>query len=408
VTTLLTQPEQKILTPTVHGSFRRARFWLVAAAFVAVVVLGYLLLTPPSLTDQPLAPTGTGMTGSRALVQVLLQHGVTTTPTTSLSDTESAVSDPSTTTVLVYDPDRFLDSAQLAQLRGVAAHVVVISPGAEEVRALDPNVTLIGNSTAAPSAHCDLAAAVNARRIADGGHAYRLAAGASSYSRCFPSGDNDFTLIQHRAGATTFTVVGSTKSFENRFIGDSGNAALAINLLGSTKNLVWYLPSLEDVGAGGKTVTLAQSAPAWFPAFTVLVFMVLIAAAVWRGRRFGPLVVERMPVIVRSSETMEGRARLYQSSSARVRALDSLRIGAITRIGRMCGLPRTAHLDEVAGAVATLLGRPLAEVRGVLVDALPRTDAELVRSSDELLQLESAVAGVTGAGRRETTERKGE
>jgi hypothetical protein len=409
VTTLHAEPEQTVLTPTVRGSFRRARYWLIAAAFIAVVVTGYTLLSPPSLTDQRLSPTSTGMTGSLALVQVLRQHGVATTSTTNLADTESAVGNAASTTVLVYDPDRFLDSSQLAELRGVAAHVVVVSPGAKEVTALDPKITLIGNSTAAPSAHCELPAAVNAGRIADGGHAYRLAAKASSYSRCFPSGDNDFTLIQHHTKGTTFTVVGSTKSFENRYIADSGNAALAINLLGATKDLVWYLPSLEDVGAGDKTVTLAAAAPAWFPAFTVLVFLVLIAAAIWRGRRFGPLVVERMPVIVRSSETMEGRARLYQSSSARVRALDSLRIGAITRIGSMCGLPRTADVNEVARTVATLLGRPLAEIRGVLVDVLPNSDAELVRGSDALLQLESDVADATGIRRKtETTDGKGE
>ena len=409
MTTVLTEPEQTVLTPTARATFRRSRFWLVAVAFVVVVVVGYLLLTPPSLTDQPLAPTGTGMTGSRALVQVLRQHGVATTSATNLNDAESAVSDASATTVLMYDPDRFLDSDQLAQLRDIAAHVVVISPGANEVRALDRNISLIGDSTASPSAHCDLPAAVRAAKIADGGHAYRLAGEGTSYSRCFPSGDNDFTLIQNRTGATTLTIVGSTKSFENRYIGDSGNAALAINLLGSSKNLVWYLPSLEDVGAGGRTVTLAQSAPAWFPTFTVLVFLVLIAAAIWRGRRFGPLVIERMPVIVRSSETMEGRARLYQTSSARVRALDSLRIGTLTRIGRMCGLPRTADVDEIARSVATLLGRPFAEVRGVLVDALPGSDAELVHSSDELLRLESDVAGATGVGHeRRTSTGKGE
>jgi hypothetical protein len=396
VTAILTEPEQTVLTPTVRGGFRRIRFWLVAAVVVIVIVVGYLLLTPPSLTDQPLAPTGTGMTGSRALVQVLRQHGVTTTATTNLGDTQSASVDPAETTVLVYDPDRFLNPTQLATLRTIAGSVVVVSPGAKEVKALDPNISLIGDSTAAPSAHCELPAAVKAARIADGGHAYRVAAGATSYSRCFPSGDDDFTVIQHRGAGTTLTIVGTTRSFQNRYIGDRGNAALAINLLGSSRHLVWYLPSLEDVN-GGSTQTLAQSAPAWFPAFMVLVFLVLIAAAIWRGRRFGPLVVERMPVVVRSSETMEGRARIYQGSSARVRALDSLRIGALTRIARMCGLPRTAEVGEIASVTATLLGRSLEDVRGILVDTLPRTDADLVRSSDDLVRLESDVAAATSA-----------
>ena len=64
----------------------------------------------------------------------------------------------------------------------------------------------------------------------------------------------------------------------------------------------------------------------------ILLLLVFLAAAFWRGRRLGPLVVENLPVVVRASETMEGRARLYQKSSARLHALDALRIGAIQRL----------------------------------------------------------------------------
>jgi hypothetical protein len=406
VSALLAEPEQTVTTPTIGSLLRRSRFWLIAAAIVAVVVVGYTLLTPPSLTDQPLATTSTGMTGSKALVQVLRAHGVRVTPTTSLAGARSAVTNPAHTTVVLYDPDRYLSADQLAGVRRLARNLVVISPGAKEVNTLDPNITLIGTSAAAPVAHCPLPAAANAARIADGGHAYRLAAGSSSYSRCFPSGDNDFTLIQHHTATGDFTVVGSTKSFENRYIGDRGNAALAINLLGASDNLVWYLPSLEDVGASGATVTPAAAAPAWFSAFSVLVLLVVLSAAIWRGRRFGPLVTEQMPVVVRSSETMEGRGRLYQASSARTRALDSLRIGTLTRVAGMCGLPRSADIDQIAAAVSAVTGQHLTEVREVLVESVPRSDAELVRQSDDLLRLESAVVEATGAGARSTGPRE--
>ncbi len=117
----------------------------------------------------------------------------------------------------------------------------------------------------------------------------------------------------------------------------------------------------------------------------------VIAAGIWRGRRFGPLVVENLPVTVRASETMEGRARLYQKSSARLRALDSLRIGTIARLARSCGLPRLATVEEVVAAVAPLTGRPVTEVRGLLIDRHPASDAELVVLSDELLELERNV-----------------
>ncbi len=409
MTHLVEAPDQVVTTPSAGRLFRRARFWIVIAVILAIIVAAYMALVPQSVSEQPLSPTGTGMTGSGALVQVLRQHGVSVTATTSLAATKRTISNERDTTVLVYDPSHYLDAGQLAIIRHLAADVVFVSPGASAVRSLDANIRLIGTSAPSPAAHCAVPAALKAARIADGGHAYRVAAGAKSYSTCFPSGDNDYSLIQHSTGSTSLTVVGATRAFSNRYIVDGGNAALAINLLGANRNLVWYLPSIEDLGASGQTVSAAQAAPAWFTTFGVLVLLVVIAAAVWRGRRFGPLVVERLPVVVRSSETMEGRARLYQTSSARTHALDSLRIGAIARIGHLCGLPRTADVDQVISAAADVTGRDIRDIRDVLIDAIPRNDAELVRRSDDLLQLEKDIAGALGRERpAASTSRKRE
>jgi hypothetical protein len=396
MTTVLDEPTQTITTPKTRQVFRRSRFWIGVAVFVALVVVGYTLLSPTSPTSQPLAANGTGQTGAGALVSVLREHGVTVTATTSFTSTRAAILDPDHTTLFVYDPSGYLDASQLSRLPRLAARVVVLSPAKRQVRDLDRNISLIGISSPSPSAHCESSAARNAGTISDAGHAYRVASGATNYTKCFPSGDNDYSLVQRTVGTSTLSVVGTTDAFTNRYIADRGNAALAINLLGSQQRLVWYLPSLADVGAGGRTETPAQAAPAWFATFSVLVLLVIIAAAFWRGRRFGPLVIERLPVVVRSSETMEGRARLYQASSARSRALDSLRIGALTRITRSCGLPRTADVNTVMAAVSELTGRPLAVVRDILVDGIPNSDAELVRRSDELIELETAVATATG------------
>jgi hypothetical protein len=118
----------------------------------------------------------------------------------------------------------------------------------------------------------------------------------------------------------------------------------------------------------------------------------VVVAAFWRGRRLGPLVIENLPVTVRASETMEGRARLYQKGAARLRALDSLRVGTIDRIAVQCGLPRVAIVDEVIAAVASLTSSDIREVRSLLLDETPRTDRDLVRLSDRLLELERSVA----------------
>jgi hypothetical protein len=46
----------------------------------------------------------------------------------------------------------------------------------------------------------------------------------------------------------------------------------------------------------------------------------------------------------------------------------------------------------VIAAVGAITGRDLARLSGVLLDAVPANDRELVRLSDELLEIERAVA----------------
>ena len=138
--------------------------------------------------------------------------------------------------------------------------------------------------------------------------------------------------------------------------------------------------------------TIAELTPSWVGSVSTLLIIVALVAAFWRGRRLGPLVVENLPVVVRASETMEGRARLYQKGAARLRALDSLRIGAVSRVATLCGLPRLSTVDDVIAAVARATARDPADIRSLLLTAEPRTDRDLVRLSDELLELEQLVA----------------
>ena len=135
---------------------------------------------------------------------------------------------------------------------------------------------------------------------------------------------------------------------------------------------------------------IAALTPGWVTPVMLLLLVVFVAAAVWRGRRFGPLVVENLPVVVRAGETREGRARLYQRSNARLRAADMLRIGAIGRLAQTAGLPSTASTQEVADAVAALTRRDRAAVHALLLDRIPRTDRDLIALSDDLAELEPA------------------
>ncbi|WP_286344238.1 hypothetical protein [Frondihabitans sucicola] len=190
-------------------------------------------------------------------------------------------------------------------------------------------------------------------------------------------------------GDHTTTVVGTSTALTNGGIADDDNAAFALALLGDHPTLVWYLPSIDDLPKGSGT--LASLTPGWVTPSIALLAAAAVAAAVWRGRRLGPLVVENLPVVVRSTETMEGRARLYERGASRMHALDQVRIGTLGRLAGALGLSRGAGVDEVVFRTADLLGVDPRELRHVLVDADPQDDRHLLALSDSLRDLEAAV-----------------
>lgn len=378
-------------TPTVGGALRRARFWLGFTAVAVLFVLVALLVRGGDPTaGPPLGADNAAPAGSRALVQVLRQHGVRVVPAGTLQQARAAAADDAT--VLLFDPSGYLTADQMRGLARMGAATVVVTPSFNALTALAPGVQPAGRAvkSADLSSRCTLDAARRAGSITAPGQAYRVAGAASSSAvGCFPTGLGAFALA-HVPGSHPVDVLGSTSLFSNEDTARAGNAALALNLLGAHHTLVWYLPTLADVPATGAP-DLAALTPGWVTPVMLLALATAIAAAVWRGRRFGPLVLERLPVVVRAEETMEGRARLYQRSSARLRALDALRVGTVTRLAALTGLPRTAGVYEVADAVAALTGRDRAAVSGILLDAVPGTDAELVAGSDALAELEAAV-----------------
>lgn len=410
-------------TPTIGAALRRARFWLGFAVVALLFVLVALLVRGGNPgAGPPLGAGNAAPAGARALVQVLRQHGVTVLPAGTLRQARAAADGDAT--VLLFDPSGYLTARQLRQVARLGAATVVVTPSFDALQALAPSVQPAGDAEKSSdlTPHCGLDAARRAGRITAPGQAYRVTSGAarngtgsngtgsngtaaSSAIGCFPTGAGGFALA-HVPGPHPVDVLGSTSLFSNDGIARAGNAALALNLLGAHRTLVWYLPTLADVPASGPP-DLAALTPGWVTPVMLLALATAIAAAVWRGRRLGPLVLERLPVVVRAEETMEGRARLYQRSSARLRALDALRVGTVARLAALAGLPRTASVHEVADAVAALTGRDRAAVRGILLDSVPRTDAELVAGSDGLADLEAAMrrAAAPGAPRAAREDR---
>jgi hypothetical protein len=380
-----------IETPTLRRTGRRVGPW-IALVLVAVVVTGALFavaLQPQSSTDD-LAADNPGPNGAEAVVQVLEQHGVHVTITRSLDRTEGAVRDPLDTTVVVYDPQELLSAAQHRRLRAATGDLVLVEPGFATLGDLVPGVDAAGRTTATLHADCDLPAVRTAGTVSGGGRLYdaRHADGATSCLRA----KGGAGIVQLEAHGVRTTVLGLGAALQNGTVVHDGNAALALNLLGGHHALIWYLPGFDDLGDGGPPASLADLTPPWVTPLMLLLLVTALAAALWRGRRLGRVVVENLPVTVRASETMEGRARLYERAGARVHALDAIRIGTTARLGRLLGMPRTATVHEIADAAAAVTGRPRPEVAAILVDALPESDARLVALSDALQKLEDDTA----------------
>ena len=374
---------QVVLTPTVGRFARRSLFWVAISVIILVIALVGIAVAGSGQNSDPLAANNATPNGAKALVEVLRHEGVTVVVVDTLADARDAVEDPDSTTVFLYDPSFYLDPEQTERALRLADTVVVLQPTYEALGAISPDLALAGYTGGTHDADCDVAAAEAAESITTTGDGYRILDGDAE--GCFADGDV-YSLVQ----SDGFTVLGATDALSNGSILEEGNAALALNLLGQHDTLVWYIPGIDDFDTD--IATTGELSPPWVVPVTLTLFLVGLSAILWRGRRLGPLIVENLPVTVKASETMQGRARLYEKANARLHTLDSLRIGTIARLAALCGLPVLATVDEVIATSAGIAGLDPSSVRLLLVDAQPTTDSDLVQLSDKLLVLEQTVA----------------
>ncbi|MFJ3814041.1 DUF4350 domain-containing protein [Streptomyces sp. NPDC090056] len=373
-----------------------------AALVVAVVLIGGLVLATVRSTNAhgALDPRSTDPHGSRAVAELLKERGVTLTLATTL-DEATAATTPGTT-LLVTAPDLLTD-AQLSTLRTAAqtsaGRTVLLGAGSPSLDVLAPGITSARDTAVTNlSPACTLPAATRAGSVDLGGERYEVAPGTTADS-CYPS-DGLPTLVRlpgTGTGTADTVLLGSPDILHNTRLDQQGNASLALQLLGSRSHLVWYLPSLYDASADapeddttGNFLALIPSGWLWG---TLQLALAALLAAVWRGRRLGPLVTERLPVALRASEATEGRARLYRKANARDRAASVLRTATRTRLAPLLGVPsRDAHSpDLLLPALSARLPGTTADPRDLLFGPTPADDSALVRLADQLDALEREV-----------------
>lgn len=392
-------PATTSASPTARQVWTRARG--VVCAVVLLLVGAVTIAVLRSDTERGgLDPRSADPRGSRAVATLLADRGVSTRVVTTLAQA-SAAADPHTT-LLIAVPD-LLTSRQQEQLHTATAssggRTVLIAPSSPSLGTLAPGVTadpaISFDSKLPPD--CDLPAARRAGTADTGGFRYDTTApGADA---CYPSkGLPTLVRVPAPTGNGDTVVLGAPDILYNDRLDEHGNASLALQLLGSRPHLVWYLPSLSDdslTDSGERSFfDLLPSGWLWG---SLQLFFAAVLAAFWRARRFGPLVPEPLPVAIRASETVEGRARLYRKTNARDRAAGALRSTTRTRLAPLVGVPMPqAHTPEVLlPALSARLhdhdhgdGQSL---HSLLFGPPPGDDAALISLTDQLDALEREV-----------------
>jgi hypothetical protein len=351
----------------------------VLATGVIVLVAIVIMIATAARTSGPFSPDSTEESGARALAALLESHGVNVQGTELLDDAVQ----PGDGKTLLIGPMGQLDRSDWQRIADAGwSHIVLIRPGSRALEILAPGVQDSGQilSSGGREPDCDLPAAVKAGAVTVSGSTYSA---PSTAQACYGDGITN-TVIRLETDGRIVDVVGSQRSFTNGQLADDGNAALALNLIGTHQDLTWYLPQWESTGYDEPDEDAPPLIPpdvryiAWAVAFAVLV------VALWRGRRLGPVVAERLPVIVHAAETTEGRARLYRRSRARDRAAAALRESALGKLHQAHGIPRRAEPSAVVATVAARTGRDPAMLYELLYGLPPLSDAALMSLSHEL------------------------
>lgn len=345
-----------------------------------------------------LDPRSADQYGSRAVAELLKGHGVTTRVVTTLDDATSAAGPDST--LLVTAPD-LLTERQQRTLRTATAdsggRAVLLSAGPFSLATLAPGVRSESPvSVSARTPQCSFPAARSAGNADLGGERYST--DKPGADRCYPSDGLPTLLRFDNPGKGDTVLLGSPDILFNDRLDEHGNASLALQLLGSRTHLVWYLPSLGDTSAaqdtdGDTSSTFLELIPSGWLWGTLQLALAAVLAAIWRARRLGPLVTERLPVAIRASESTEGRARLYRKVNARDRAAAALRSATRTRIAPLLGVPpvEANSPEALLPAISAHLPTGERDLMGLLFGPAPADDTALIRLADQLDALEREV-----------------
>jgi hypothetical protein len=361
---------------------RRGLLALVVVVLLAVAAV-VLLSRGDRDGDQPLSTTSTGPLGSRALARLLEARGTDVREVDTLDDAAGGADQ----TVLVLHPDDYDPSRLEALAASTTGPLVLLQPGDTSLAAVRAAIVTATDTlppTGVVTPACDDPAAAAAGPVdLQGATAY---AGAHAATVCYRG-------AFARDGRVA--VLGDATGLTNARLADTGTAALALNVLGTTSELVWVQAGPD--ASGGPTGSVWTALPDHARTAALWLLGVGVLLVLWRGRRLGAPVPEPLPVVVRADEVVRGRARLYARAGDTGRAAELLRSATTARLRRALALPPGAPPTHVAQEAARRLRAPLPA--GLLDGPPPADDDSLLALARDLATLEERVRRAGADGR---------
>ncbi|MFP5308430.1 MAG: DUF4350 domain-containing protein [Actinomycetes bacterium] len=371
-------------TETGRRSARLARVLGPLLAVGAVVLAG--AVARGGAADGPyLDPASTGRAGTRAVVDVLDDLGIDVTvpgPRAAVAALRDA------DVVLVLGDGDGLRPA-LEEVLGRGGRVVVAGLGApftEDLTPAAPGPTDgLGRTGRAPA--CDLLPDVGQVRVAVWAGWVVPVDGEG----CFGLGGPDAWLVAVPRGGGEVVALGGPEPLQNAELGQGDNAVLVASLLAPrTPGGTTVVLGPEVVGLADDA-TIADLVPRRAVDLLVAASLLAVVAALWRGRRHGPVVEESLPVRVPGGELVRALADLQQRAGLVGPAATTLRADARRQLAAVVGLPSDADPRALAAAVAAVTGTPASTVRATLAGPEPTAGADLVVLARDLADLVATV-----------------
>ncbi|AFR51307.1 hypothetical protein KTR9_4705 [Gordonia sp. KTR9] len=394
---------------------------MVIVVVIVVVVAGIGLLGVTALTGVRGTP-GPGVSndpdnaqpgGSRALAQILDDHGADLRLVRGLDEFTDAPRPDAETTVVVSSTSS-LNPGTTEQFRDRvqdADRVILIAPDNTVLTALDlPVTSSYGDGPSAVAAGCRTPGIDETDIV--GFTPFGYSSTSPSATACFTAGTtSDLVVVPRTAERPEFVVI-SGGMLTNEQLAQQDNAGVAIRVFAGSDDILWYVPFFTDQVASDDE---ESDIPAAVGPLIVLTVFAVLALMLWRGRRFGSLVTEPLPAVVKAVETTRARGRMYHRAGADARAAAALRIHTLGSLASYLGLPFDAAratdalsqpdwdavvapqetadptVSAIVIAVAGATHRDLGEIRSLLAGPLPTTTAQLVRFTADLTNLEKEV-----------------